>query len=205
MMAFIRNEEKKWLSLPGLIDIIFLLLIFSLVTLSVSQTEVETQESGDRDFDFDLPETRSRETEEVEEVLQNLLFQIEHLDNDDIESPKILFVLQPSERGSLTLEEAKLNATRDSLFGVFPENFLDLSDAEFVQTPPCRLVQRTLREHKDGYFLEPNPTNSIEIRAVKDTEFRIVNFIMEQCGAYGDTIPRLMLRTLIGREVRDGL
>jgi len=199
MMAFVRNEEKKGLSLPGLIDIIFLLLIFSLVTLSVSQTKVETQKSGDRDFDFDLPETESRETEEVEEVLQTLLFQVEHVDPSDLESPKILFVLQPSVRHSLTLQEAKLRAIEDSLFAVFPENFLDLSSWEFAQTPPCRLIRWAIRQHKDAHFLEPNPTHAIEIRAGKDTEFRIVNFIMEQCSAYGDTIPRLMLRTLTGR------
>ena len=67
------------------------------------------------------------------------------------------------------------------------------------------MIARAIEEHKEVYFFEPNPTNAIEIRAVKDTEFRIINFIMERCSAYGDTIPRLMLRTLTGREVWRGL
>jgi hypothetical protein len=47
--------------------------------------------------------------------------------------------------------------------------------------------------------------NSIEIRAVKDTEFRIINYIMEQVSAYADTIPRLMWRTLTGKETGYGV
>lgn len=198
-MAFVRNEEKKSMSLPGLIDIIFLLLIFSLVTLSVSQAKIEKSQAGDRDSDFDLPVTRSRETEETDRVLQTLMFQVEYLDREDIDSPKILFVLRPSEGDSLTLQEAKLYAMEDSLYAVFPDYFLDLSDQEFSQTLACRLVRRAIREYKKAHFIMPNPTNAIEIRAVKDTEFRIVNFIMEQCSAYGDTIPRFMFRTFINR------
>ncbi|MFH1943967.1 MAG: hypothetical protein ABIL68_17830 [bacterium] len=203
-MAFSRNEEKKELSLPGLIDIIFLLLIFSLVTLSISQAKVETQKKGNRDFDLDLPETKSRESEALDEVLQTLLFQIEHVDNEDQDSPKILFVLRPSVKDSLTLQEAKTKAIADSLFAVFPEDFIDLSDGEFARTRPCRLIRRAIREHKETYFFKPDPTNAVEIRAVADTEFRIMNFIMEQCSAYGDTIPRFMLRTFMGREVTYG-
>ena len=204
-MAFGRIEEKKGLSLPGLIDIIFLLLIFSLVTLSVSQAKVEAKKGGDRSIEFDLPEVDSRETEEVEEILSTLLFQIEHVDRQDPESPKIVFVLWPSEDDSVTLETAKLNAMRDSLFAVFPMDFLDLSDAEFARTLPCELIRSTIREYKDFYFFEPRLSNSVEIRAVKDVEFRIVNFIMEQCSAYGDTIPRIVLHTLTGRGGGSGL
>ena len=102
------------------------------------------------------------------------------------------------------MKEAKLNAIRDSLFAVFPQNFLKLTDKKFSQTKACSLIHSQIKKYKDTYFLEPSPTNSVEIRAVKDTEFRIVNFIMEQCSAYGDTIPQIMLRTLAGKEVAVG-
>lgn len=204
-MAFIRNDEKKDLSLPGLIDIIFLLLIFSLVTLSVSQAKVETKKRGERDIDFDLPEIQSRETDEVKEILQTLLFQIEHLDSRNIESPKVVFILYPSIEDSLSLQEVKSNALRDSMFAVFEGDFLKMSDREFARILPCRLIKKAIREYKEAYYDEPNPSNAVEIRAVRDTEFRIVNFIMEQCSTYGDTIPRIILRTLTGSEVKSGI
>jgi hypothetical protein len=36
----------------------------------------------------------------------------------------------------------------------------------------------------------------IEIRAVKNTEFRIVNAILRECSAFGDTLPAIAVRTL---------
>ena len=200
-MAFIRNFEKKGLSLPGLIDIIFLLLIFSLVTLSVSQSKVETKRHGEDVILFDLPETQSRETEDVEEVLQTLMYQIEHVDGEDVNSPMILYVLVPSVSDSVTIQGAKQKAIEDSLFAVYPVNFSHLEDLEFNRLDPSRLISESLREYKEAYFLRPDLSNAIEIRAVKDTQFRIINFIMEQTSAYGDTIPRLTLRTLTGKEI----
>ena len=204
-MAFVKYDEKKGISLPGLIDIIFLLLIFALVTLSVSQAKVETQRGGDKEVEFDLPETKMSETEEVEEVLQTLLLQIEHLDNRDTQSPKVVFVLRPSLKDSVTLQKAKSSAMRDSLFAVFPSDFIRMDDREFSQAPPCTLISWAIHNYKNENFFEPNNTNSIEIRAVKDTEFRIINFILERCSVYGDTIPRIVFRTLTGKEVRSGL
>jgi len=204
-MAFIRKEEKKGMSLPGLIDIIFLLLIFSLVTLSVSQAKVETESAGNRDMEIDLPESKSRETEEVDEILQNLTFQIELTDPDDTESNRIVFILHPSISDSLTLKESKDQAVADSLFAEFPENFSGLSDYAFQRLEPCVMIKHELAKFKEDNFFMPDPTNSIMIRAVKNTEFRIINFLMESCAAYGDTIPGLVFRTLTGKEVKSGI
>lgn len=203
-MAFERTEDKKGLSLPGLIDIIFLLLIFSLVTLSFSQAEVEANKRSERAVEFDLPETNVAQTKEAPELLNTLLFQIEHEDDEDASSPKVVYVLWPLYRDSVTITQAREQALQDSLFHVFPPDFLDLSDRAFRRTPPCSLIHWAIRSYKEEHFREPRNTNAIEIRAVKDTEFRIVNFIMEECSSYGDTIPRLTLRTLAGREVSGG-
>jgi len=195
-----RNNEKKGLSLPGLIDIIFLLLIFSLVTLSISQARVETKRRGDQSVEFPLPETRSTETEETGGILQTLLFQIERSDPENVQNPKIIYALFPSIKDSLNLEEAKIYAQRDSLFAPFPDNFLKMSDLAFSKTAPCGLIQWAIRKYKEDNFPKPDLANSVEIRADRNTEFRIVNFIMEQCSAYGDTIPRVVLRTLTAKE-----
>ena len=200
-MAFIKKDnEKKGLSLPGLIDIIFLLLIFSLVTLSITQARVETKRRGDKSAEFPLPETRSTETEETGGILQTLLFQIERSDPENVQSPKIVYALFPSTKDSLSLEEAKHIAQRDSLFATFPDNFLKMSDLAFSKTAPCHLIHWAIQKYKEDHFPKPDLSNSVEIRADKETEFRIVNFIMEQCSVYGDTIPRVVLRTLTAKE-----
>ena len=75
-----------------------------------------------------------------------------------------------------------------------------MNDLVFSKTTPCSLIQWAIHKYKEENFFKPDLSNSIEIRAVKNTEFRIVNFIMEQCSAFGDTIPRVVLRTLTAKE-----
>lgn len=195
-MTFLREEKKKSVSLPGMIDIIFLLLIFALVTLSVSQATIETEKRGERGSDFDLPYVRSPRTQELGEVISTLIFQVEKTDAQDAESLRKVTLLRPSGRDSLTLSEAKLLADQDSMFAFFPPDFLSLTDAEFEASEACRLIKNTLAEYKDAEFFEPSPANSVEIRAVSDTEFRIVGYILDCCSAYGDTIPNIQLHTL---------
>jgi len=202
-MAFQRQEYKKGLSLPGLIDIIFLLLIFSLVTLSFSKESVEAKKRGDKQVDFDLPEAQAAETLETEDVLTTLLFQIENKDPKDPSSPRILYVLHPAVHDSVVIDEAKEKAISDSLFDEFPSNFLQLSDRAFSRIRACRLISQSIYDYKNEHFFDPSPTNSIEVRAVKTTEFRIINYIMEACSAYGDTIPGFVFRTLSGQESDD--
>lgn len=203
-MAFSRTEEKKGISLPGLIDIIFLLLIFSLATFSFTDSSLEEEKGAEGTYDLELPEARVTETFKTDDVLQTLLFQIEHTDSEDPSSPKVVYVLWPSWEDSLDISQAKNNAQRDSLFAVFPDDFLRMSDRDFARTPACILMKWALQTYKNDHFREPNYANTIEIRAVRNTEFRIINFILEQCSAYGDTIPRFTLRTLSGQEVGSG-
>ncbi len=202
-MTFQKPEGKKGLSLPGLIDIVFLLLIFSLVTFSVSSVNVGSDNGRAKAVDYQLPEARIKETLEMEEVLQTLLILIEYENPEDVKSPKIVYTLWPSLKDSLTFLEAKNNAIRDSLFAQFLPQFLELSDDAFANSSPCLLIKRAIRDYKNKYFYEPRNTNSVELRAVKETEFRIVNFIMEQCSSYGDTIPRILLHTLSDKGVEN--
>jgi biopolymer transport protein ExbD len=195
-MAFQRDDDKKGLSLPGLIDIIFLLLIFSLVTLSVSESNVDTEVPGKNIRDIDLPETKTWKTDEVPETLNTLMFQIEHADTTS--SQKVVYILKPSKNGSVKIHQAREIAMRDSIFAKFPQNFLDMDNQEFSNTRACQMIKNEIIVYKDNHFFEPKPTNSIEIRAVWDTEFRIVNFILETCSALGDTIPRINVRTMSG-------
>ncbi|HHS14454.1 MAG TPA: hypothetical protein ENN03_11910 [bacterium] len=200
-MAFKRTIDRKGLSLPGLIDIIFLLLIFSLVTLSVSQTRIEEKSKGDQNVDFELPEFRARVTEESDKHVLTLIFQVEYKEHKNPNSPRVVYILRPSKSGMITIDEAKQAALNDSVFAEFPENFLSLSDAAFQRLDASRLIRRSLDEYKKENFFKPDLSNSVEIRAVKDMEFRIFNYILELCSTYGDTIPQVNIHALGGREV----
>jgi hypothetical protein len=204
-MAFKHIDEKKGLSLPGMIDIIFLLLVFSLVTLSVSQANVEAEKRGEKGVESDLPKTASANTQELDERIRTLVFEVAYEDPQNHRSPRIVYILKPSKGDSLTFAEAKMIAKRDSLFAEFPPNFLALSDQAFGQTMACRLIRQSLQDYKDEHFFEPGPTNCIEIRAVRETEFRIINYILGCCSAYGDTIPNIAMHTLTQREGGRGI
>lgn len=198
-MAFKREDTRKGMSLPGMIDIIFLLLIFSLVTLSVSQATVETKKRGEEGSDFKLPVTTSLQTEEIEEYIHTLVYQIEHVDPEDETSPKRVIVLSPAGSDSVSLPEARARAINDSIFADFPDDVLSFSDSRFERSEACRLIRSTLESYKRDAFLEPDPSNTVQIRAAEDTEFRIVNYILTRCSAYGDTIPNIALHTLVGK------
>ncbi|RKY84426.1 hypothetical protein DRP98_04980 [candidate division KSB1 bacterium] len=193
-MPFVRKEDLKDMELPSLIDIIFLLLIFFLVTYSFSEMGEET---GPARSIFDLPEALGESPVLEEEVLRTLLFQIEHKDSKDIHSPKVVYALWPSLSDSITLSQALVKAREDSsLHAEFPDGFLQLPDEEFQSTPPCTLIANSIARYKTRYFHNVSVTNTIEIRAAKDTEFRIIDFIMDCCAAYQDTIPRIVFHTL---------
>ena len=195
-VAFQKKEEIKSLELPTLIDVVFLLLIFFLVTISLLRPGLPSPIPGPPRKPFDLPEAKGSKIDGEKEILETLLIQIERKDEKDPLSPKLVYTLWPSIKDSVTLEQARAKAKEDSLFAEFPPNFLSMGDQEFANSPPCSLIAKSIKDYKNLAFKEPGLSNFIEIRAIKDTEFRIINFIMIQCSAYEDTIPKLVFRTL---------
>ncbi len=200
-MAFRREEESRGLDLPSLIDVVFLLLIFFLVTMQFSVQATSTKQKGAKPPDVQLPHARGAEDVPSDDMLTTLLFQIQYAVKGDSSSPRIVYALQPSSDGELTRSEALQIAKRDSMFAEFPQNFLRLSDNQFKKTQACQLISDAIYNYKEEHFHRPSLDNTVEIRAEKDVEFRIINFIMQECSAYKDTIPRVIFRTLA--QVKD--
>ncbi len=195
-MPFKKSEDKREVELPTLIDVVFLLLIFFLVTFSVSAPGNKTALPENQADLPNLPEASGSYLINQNEILETLLIQVSHEDRTDAASPKIAYMLWPSVKDSFTVHKAFINAKTDSsAFRVFPDNFLTMNDEEFKNCPPCSLVAAHIDSYKVQYFSKPNPSNHIELRVEKDIEFRIVNHIIDLCSAYGDTIPRLVFRT----------
>lgn len=193
-MSFKKDYSKKGLSLPGMIDIIFLLLIFSLVTLSNTNPDVSHHTGGQPINRLDLPIMNSDLTEEKDIFLNTLMFEVKFVE-DDITNPRVLYVLLPS-GNTIKYSDAKKEAIQQARCDTFPDNFLNLSDNAFESLSACQLIRKSIKDYKKDHFVEPNLNNSIEIRADRNIEFRIFNYILDQCSAYGDTIPKVITRSL---------
>ena len=196
-MAFQKKREQKELNLPSLVDVVFLLLIYSLVTIPVERSDSSSQKSkqGTEAQELQLPLVSSKKAVDVDPVLRTFLIQIENTVPDNPKSARMVYILKPSATDS-TLGQAMATALRDSAFARFPERFLLMSNAEFAQTRPCRLIRDEIRRFERRHFKGPDVSNRIEIRAAKNTEFRIINFIMRECSSYGDSIPSIAVRTM---------
>jgi len=193
-MAFKKDYFKKDVSLPGMIDIIFLLLIFSLVTLSHTNPDISQYKQGKQKVSIDLPIIDSNLTEKKDNILSTLMFEVRFAE-DNINNSRVVYALIPS-GDTTTYHIAKEKAISNAKCDTFPDNFLNLSDYAFESLSVCQMIKKSIKDYKNDHFTEPNLNNSIEIRTDKNIEFRIFNYILSQCSAYGDTIPSVITRSL---------
>lgn len=196
-MAFKRTSPAERTELTSLIDIVFLLLIFFLISFSFSLTADVTESKVYSEIelpktDTDLPVIRN-------DLLENLMLQIVPDTTGGVNTRKV-FVLWPSYSDTvrITRGQALLQALHDSTFAAFPEFFLFLPEDEFENLPASRLISQSIAEYvEDEEFYRGNTRPVVEVRAEKDTEFRIISFIMDQCSAYEDAIPQIVIRTVL--------
>ncbi len=207
-MSFKNSEENQEIEFPSLIDMVFLLLVFFMATLSLSSSGNPTPTTGPPQRPFDLPEAKGETSVSSEEIIKTLTIQIEHLDAENAESPKALYFLWPdrdhpvSEKQVYEQVKSELHqlSPDSSHFAVLPRNYLALTDSDMDTCRAFKLIEENIRKYKDDYFAQPSSSNTIEIRAVRDTEFQIINFIMNQCSRYGNLIPKITFRVLSAKE-----
>ncbi len=194
-MARERKNDSRVIELTSLIDVVFLLLIFFLVTFAltlsgaVSESEVSSQ--------LDLPETQSVLPMVTDETLENLMIQITPDTTDNIVR-RAAHILWPALKDTVGISTlgAMRKAQRDSTFASFPKNFASLSDEEFESAKACTLISNSISRYVEAHKLYGRRVRPlVEVRAARDTEFRILSFIMNQCSAQGDLIPQIVIRT----------
>lgn len=194
-MAFSRKQNPRQLELTSLIDIIFLLLIFFLVSFAVSFVGEASQSNANSEMD--LPKIDAKLPTVEHDFLENLMIQIVP-DTTNQGVTRKVFVLWPAFQDTTKVSrgQALMAAQRDSLFEVFPASFLNLPDQEFMKTEAGILITSSIESYvqKAGYY-NRNTHPIIEVRAEQHTEFRILNLILEQCSFYKDTIPQIIIRT----------
>jgi len=196
-MAFKRSENPRDLELTSLIDIVFLLLIFFLVSFAFSMAGDVSQSKAPTEIA--LPKSNVNQIPLKNNKLLNLMIQVMP-DTSGASSAKSVYILWPSYREGVILTEDKAleKTLQDSTFSAFPENYLSLPKAEFVQSEACKLISFSIKEFVEREkILKQNERPIIEVKAEKNTEFKILNFILEQCSLYEDSIPQIIFRTAI--------
>lgn len=210
----LKKDESRYqrqVELPTLIDMVFLLLVFFIATLHLSAGGDPKSTSPDQQQRFDLPEAMGTSLKTENGVLSTLLFQIQRVDSENPQSPKMLYVLQPDHDGSQS-EADIMMAIREELaqeppdsnhVAVFPRNYLQMSYAAQDTCRAFRLIRESIASYQDEHFAQASFSNTIEIRAIKDTEFRIISYILQECSEYDDLIPKVTFRVMSPEEIHE--
>ena len=204
------TDDKDEFELPSLIDMVFLLLIFFMASLSVSSSGDPSLNPGQPQRTFNLPEAKGEVSVLTGEEIKALIFQIEHKDAKDTLSPKVVYILWPEKKQKVTEDQALEKVQSElskapsdsSHFATFPGNFLQI-EKSFLDT--CRvfsLIAENIKKYKE-YLGQQSSSNTIEIRAVKETEFRIINFVMDQCSLYDKFFPKITFRVLSSEKAEE--
>jgi hypothetical protein len=195
-MARTQKDNKRTIELTSLIDVVFLLLVFFLVTFAftlagdVSDSEVQSE--------LELPETETMLPIISDDVLENLMIQITP-DTSGGGVVKEAYVLWPAieDTAGVSRGGAMLKALQDSTFAIFPQNFVNLGQEQFESAEACTLIANSIDRYVDAYRqFGRRGRPLVEVRAEKNTEFRILSFIMDQCSAQDDFVPQIVIRTI---------
>ena len=200
-MPFRRQESPKDLDLPTFIDIVFLLLIFFLVTYSSAPPR-----EGHSTLELNLPMAEGSVQANQNEILETLMIEIMPVNPEQPQLGYLVLVLLPFEDFSIgkempvTYQQAKSYAQLYQRQSVLPVNYTTLSAAQFLAQPAVKLIDEQLSRYVTNKFRVARATNRIEIRAEKSVTFRIINFIIEKISSYEDLIPSLVFRTMYQKE-----
>jgi hypothetical protein len=196
-MAFKREKKNlRVIELTSLIDVVFLLLIFFLISFAFSMAGSATDS---RIYsEMELPKTETELPILTDDILENLMIQIGPDTTAGVLSRRV-HVLWPSYDDTLKYSrtQAFSNSVRDSTFSVFPPQYLVYTADELGRVPAANLIRRSLSEYVDKERrFNRNSRPVVEVRAEHTTEFKLINFVMQECSVYNDQIPRVVIRTV---------
>ncbi len=199
-MPFRKSDIRKEIELPTFIDIVFLLLIFFIVTFSPIAPKV-----GEAELELKLPIAEGAGEVDSSEPLETILIEILPLKSEEDQEGYRVSVLLPFEnysnqRGGITFREAKNFAVQYKRQAFLPLDVSKLSDREYTRLPAIQLINDQIDQYTASKFRIPRPTNRIDIRADQRVQFRVINTIMEKCSSFGDLVPSLVFRTKFKKE-----
>lgn len=198
-MAFRRFESQKDLELPTFIDIIFLLLIFFLLTYSPVQPK-----KGESALELTLPFAEGQFKVNPSERVETLVIEILPAPESDSLNAYIVHVLLPFReygyiqlrKKGITLGEARRFAREYNRYAYVPYGYERLPQQKFRNLDAVKLIDTQLERFARERLRVPKPTNNIEIRADRSVKFRLINHILTKCSELGDLIPVIIFRTM---------
>jgi biopolymer transport protein ExbD len=195
-MVFRKTGPGKDIELPTFIDVVFLLLIFFLVSYSPI-----TPKKGQEELELSLPTAQGAGEVNANEPLETMLIEIVPLKSEENKEDYEVWVLLPfesysnSQKGRVTYRDAKTFSMQFQRTAVLPKDVAALNEADFLRLPAIQLMNDQIDSYVTSQFRIPHPTNRIDIRADEDVQFRIIDFIMDKCSSYEDLVPSMVFRT----------
>ena len=202
------SDVNKQIELPSLVDMVFLLLIFFITTLTLSSGGDPKETSPEQQKQFQLPQASGRMAPTERGELSTLLLQIGHEIKGDSLGSKVLHILLPDPVSTISETEAMSRVKQElaqeqpdsSHCAVFPGNLLDISFDDLENYRAFRLMAAAIDSYRTANFVVPSYDNTIEVRADKRTEFKIINFILTKCSEPDSLIPKVTFRVMAPEE-----
>jgi biopolymer transport protein ExbD len=195
-MPFRKKAERMSADIITLIDIIFLLLIFFLLTTGAFRLGEAVERKEQYVTSRRLPESAGISVY-PNEPLKNLLIRIEE-DSASVIGPgvKLVYFVEPGTDLAYSLAFKK--AKEDSNFVALSVDTLMTKRADFLASGSSRQIRSKIHSHRELLRTTPPNDRIIEISADRNTPFRLIYFLMEQC-SNGDTltaVKKVNIRTL---------
>lgn len=194
-MPFSRESERKDTEITPLIDVVFLLLVFFLLTAG-SFRLLESVEKKERYITSkNLPKSAGIPVFSGE-PLKNLLIRIEE-DSISTRARQLIYFVEPGQE-EMIFSTAFQKAKKDSHFFYLFNDTLAMSRSRFVSSFSAKKIQNEILTYREKLRDIPVADRVIDISADRDTPFRIIYYLMEQC-SNGDSltqIKRVNIRTM---------
>jgi hypothetical protein len=168
-MRISRFQKKKELEIVSLIDVVFLLIIFGIVISVFNRVGLEPEENGRGGITIEI----KRQGEIT----------------DKNEFPRLIVKIdKPGGR----------NLGYDSAFFPVDARIDDLDWKGFSSCDACQLIHDRIAYYADSLVVDDPQkfADQIYVKASRDTKFRIISFIMEQCSAHRPKLPSVKVMML---------
>lgn len=202
-MPFPRESERKDTEITPLIDVVFLLLIFFLLTAGSFKLKESVEKKEKYVTSNNLPRSIGTPVF-ASEPLKNLLIRIED-DSLSAMERKLIYFVDP-DKNKDTYSEAFKKAKKDSHFVYLFADTLAMKRSRFLSSFSVKKIRDEMFSYREKLRDIPVEDRIIDISADRNTPFRLIFYLMEQC-SNGDTltqIKRVNIRTMGRIESKKG-
>ena len=198
-MALKYNGTRQGLSLPGLIDIIFLLLVFAIVKLVGYDAGPKEIEKGtmSRTLLDGMPELTVYQANKVEDIT-TLTVQIENFVVENPPSTRRLILMKGSRANPVPYMAALRNAEENGRTWQLPDKatIARMPVSQLGALEPFGAIRDSLIADIQALYPHDDQSNTLEMRAIETTEFNLLDFVLSICASLDPRVPLLSICVL---------